>query len=187
MTCIVGLVEEDRAAVWLGADSMATSGWGLKHIMATSKIVQLGQFLAVAVTGNLTSVTALQHWLDTPRYVPGDSQERWVARELWPAILDAHRSGLYIAEDEREIEAEFLVALDGHLYILSGDGAVLEPRTAFAATGSGGEVAFGALAQSSVRKKGYERRIVEALEAAQLGNAYVDDPFGVLKIPVSGR
>lgn len=187
MTCIVGLVEEGRSGVWLGADSMAVSGWSQKHIMATSKIVTLGQFSAVAVTGNLSSITALQHWMDTPRYVPGDSPERWVARELWPAMVDAHQAGGYIAEDERVIPAEFLVALDGHLFIVSGDGAVLEPATAFAACGSGGEVAFGALVQSASRKKGFERRVVEALEAAQVGNAYVDAPYGVLRVPVSGR
>lgn len=166
---------------------MATGAWGAKYVLHTCKIVAPGPFLAVAVTGNMSSVTALQHWMDVPRYVPGDSQERWVARELWPAIIDAHQQGGYIGEDERAVDAEFLVALDGHLFVVAGDGAVMEPRTTFVAAGSGGEVAFGALAQSAARKKGYEKRVIEALEAAQLGNAYVDAPYGVLRIPVSGR
>lgn len=187
MTCCVGLVEEGRTGVWLGADSMATSGWSQKHIMATNKIVPLGEFLAVAVTGNLTSLTALQHWMETPRWVPGDQRDRWVARELWPAILDAHHLAGFVGEDERQVPAEFLVALDGYMFIVSGDGSVLEPRTSFAATGSGGEVAFGALVQSAARKKGYEKRVVDALEAATLGNAYVDEPYAVLRVQASGR
>lgn len=186
MTVCVGLIEEGRTGVWLGVDSMVTAGW-TKHVMGTSKIVAAGEYLAIAVTGNLSSLTALQHWMDVPRYVPGDSQERWVARELWPAMVEAHRAGGYIGEDEREIEAQFLVALDGHLFVVSGDGAVLEPSTAFAAVGSGGETAFGALVQSAARKKGYEKRVVDALEAAQLGSVYVDAPYGVLRVPVSGR
>lgn len=183
VTCIVGLVEENRAAVWLGADSMATSGWGQKHILATSKIVPLCEHAAIAVTGNMTSITALQHWMDIPRHVPGDDPERWVARELWPAVLVAHQEGQFIGEDERVIQAEFIVAIDGRLFILAGDGAVMEPRMSFVASGSGGDLAYGALAQSASRKRGYERRVGEALEAAMLGNAYVEDPFRLLRVP----
>lgn len=183
VTCIVGLVEDNRTAVWLGADSMATSGWGQKHILATSKIVVLGEYSAMAVTGNMTSVTALQHWMDTPRYVHGDDPERWVARELWPAVLAAHQDGQFIGEEERVIQAEFIVAIDGRLFILAGNGAVMESRLGFVASGSGGDLAYGALAQSASRKRGYERRVGEALEAAMLGNAYVEDPFRLLRVP----
>jgi 20S proteasome alpha/beta subunit len=187
MTCIVGLVEEDRAAVWLGADSMATTGFGQKHILATSKIIAVGEHVAIAVTGHFASITAIQHWMDIPRFVPGDEAERWVARDLWPCVLNAHIEGGFVAEDARELPSEFLVALDGHLFILAGDGAVLEPRTTFTALGSGGDVAIGALAGSSARRRGYEKRVVEALEAAALANAYVDDPFRVLRVPASKR
>lgn len=187
MTCVLGLLEEGRTAVWLGADSMATTAYGQKHILATSKIIVVGEYCAMAVTGRVTGITAAQHWMDAPRYVPGDEPERWVARELWPAVLNAHVAAGFVDEDARELESEFLVGLDGHLFIVAGDGAVLEPRTAFAALGSGGDVAVGALAGSVARRKGYERRVAEALEASALANAYVNDPFRVLRVPACKR
>lgn len=183
MTTIVGLVE--GKAVWLAADRQVSTGWSAKRFSATGKIVSPAPHISIATTGNLSSITALRNWLDLPRYVSGDDKERWVSRELWPAVIRAHKSAGFIDDKARELESAFLVALDGSLFGLYYDGSILDYEGGLGALGSGSDVAIGAMIATMALGLSAEDRVRMAIVASEAADCYTGGKIDVVCVDPS--
>jgi ATP-dependent HslUV protease subunit HslV len=87
----------------------------------------------------------------------------------------------------RRLDALLLVADQDHLFVVSGDGNVLEPDDEVAAIGSGGSYALAAARALRSRTRMAAKQIVaESLEIAAEICIYTNDQITVLELDLSG-
>ncbi len=173
MTCIVGLVDEDKK-VYIGGDSAGVGGLSLM-IRKDRKVFSNGEF----VIGGASSFRMIQllHHAFTPPVIADDTDlETYMATSFVDAIRECFKSGGYARKDnEQESGGQFLVGVRGRLFCLYSDYQVAEALCGYDAIGSGYDVALGVLyATPDVQPR---KRIEFALRGAEEHNAGVRAPF----------
>jgi ATP-dependent protease HslVU (ClpYQ) peptidase subunit len=175
MTCIVGI--GDGKNVWIGGDSAASIGYNV-YTLAPEKVFARGDLL-VGGTGSMRMLQLVRYNLDIPKHDAG-SGIAWMVKRFIPVVRACFRDHGYIEEEnKRESGGTFLVGLNGKIYLVASDFQVSLGQNNIAVTGSGDEVALGAL--YATQGKSPKKRIQIALEAAAHINAYVAPPFVILK------
>jgi len=152
MTCIVGLVDEDR--VYIGGDSAAVAGYETRETRL-QKVFKSGQF----VIGYTTSFMVLA-------FIPG-------VRECLKT------NGFSQVHDNREEGGRFLVGYRNRLFSIQDDFQVNEMADGFDACGCGMEYALGALA--ALHGFDAKPRVEQALKAAEHFCGAVRSPFVILR------
>jgi ATP-dependent protease HslVU (ClpYQ) peptidase subunit len=166
MTCIVGVT--DRSSVLLGADSASVDdeSWRIETVR-TPKIFRRAGVL-LGFSGGWTVGHRLRSDLVLP-LIGRATPTRYVEDELAPEVFE-------LLEDESDWDV--LIAARGHLYHLSADGYVQEPRERFLAIGLGAGAARGALlVMSRDESLTLQERAKRALFAAEADSAVVRRPF----------
>lgn len=167
MTVIVGVIQGGR--VYVGADSAVTAGDNAAAL-ARPKVRRRNGILFGAC-GDMSVVGAILDRMTIPDY-DGQDVESWMAKEFWSAIR-----GLMKEMGLRRCEFEVLVAVGGRLACVDNHGAVIVHDRQYAAVGSGGTYALGALYNS--RGSG-RMRVKRAIEAAIEHCSTVRGPLAVL-------
>lgn len=148
MTCIVGL--QYRDTVWMGCDSMASSGWD-KRVSGVDKIFIKSKML-IGYTTSFRMGQIIRHNLDVPEYNDfyihniENAHEQYLVTEFIPALracLKEH--GYTTIKDNVEEGGQLLMGLAGCLFTVQSDFSVQRSDDGFDAIGAGAPYALGAL------------------------------------------
>lgn len=147
MTCVVGVT--GKSGVLLAADAMLSDLHRSQNLKAP-KVVSISETLAVGYCGSLRLGNLLTYYLaeeiDNPPL--GVDELRWATRTLIPELRNiVIEHGVMRVHHNVELldNAAFLLAIRGRLFTVQEDFAVAEITSLFAAEGSGGDVACGAM------------------------------------------
>ena len=190
MTAIVGI--EDGGLVWVGADSSATNGHtteSLRH----SKVWRSGPYIiGVAGSGRVSDVVQYGTKLTPP---PDRGVRRHLVTVVVPAVQKALRkskammtgSGGGTGEPSggEAVPALFLLAIGAHLFSIDEEFCVSQVRDGYAAIGSGGAVACGALYAST--GMAVKKRLALALNASAHHACGVRGPFVTMRTRAAWR
>lgn len=181
MTCIVGLVDNDR--VYIGGDSAGVAGYGLM-IRADKKIFKNGNFI-MGFTSSFRMGQLLNFKLKTPALFNGDGTEKEIYEYMVTDFVDevrrCLRDGGY-AENKSGVESggTFLVGHKNRLFEIESDYQVGESINGVMAVGCGDDLALGSLYTTGTMDLKPEERIKLALEAAEKYSAGVQRPFYIM-------
>lgn len=167
MTCIVGTA--DGSHVWLGADSLVSSGENCAA-MHEPKVFRVGRG-GIAVAGEAAWALTLAHKFAWPAR-RGLAADAYMVRCVRPALRKLWETDY----DGSDYISWLLLAYKGSLY--SVDTNFMPFRADYAAEGSGGAVALGAL---RVARGAPVDRILTALEAAEAHTPTVRRPWVTLR------
>ena len=185
MTCIVGLVDDDK--VWIGGDSAAVSNGNISQV-AHPKVFLLDvaedRFL-VGYTTSFRMGQILQYWLPKSKALhrPKEMADMEFMVTVFAEELRDHfnRFGFGTIKDNKESGGCFLIGYRGHLYRIESDYQVNENAIGYDAVGSGENFALGAMWATSSSHSA-ENRIKIALDAAARFSGSVVAPFTILNL-----
>jgi ATP-dependent protease HslVU (ClpYQ) peptidase subunit len=179
VTAIVGVV--DGARVMIGGDSALTD-MGTHELIAcvNQKVFKLGD-MVIGVSGSARVADSLRYRLDVPRHPRRMDAGRFMRTVFLDSVRDVLRKeGTLMQQHGIEgCDAHVLIGYRGRLFIIEGDLHVHEAIDDYAAIGSGGAVASGAL--SVTQGIPPRKRIIAALAAAERFTASVRRPFIVME------
>ena len=158
----------------MGADGQVTMGDTVVKGSATKvRTLQSGRILAGFAGGVADAFTLFEKLEEKLERYPGNLTRACVE------LAKDWRTDRYL----RRLEALLLVADQGHLFLVSGDGNVIEPDEEVAAIGSGGSFALAAARALRTRTELGPREIVEdALRIAADICIYSNDRISVLEL-----
>jgi hypothetical protein len=172
MTCVVGIVHE--GAIYMGADSAGSDGWGLQ-IRADTKVFVKDRF-AFGFTSSFRMGQLLRYSLAIPRRHPDQDLAEFMSTAFVDAVRTTLKAGGWAKrENDREEAGVFLVGCHGRLFRIEGDYQVGELVQPFHACGCGENYAMGALFATEGGQP--EPRIEVALRAAEQYSVGVRGPF----------
>lgn len=185
MTCIVGLVDEDK--VLIGGDSAGVAGNDLR-MRRDRKVFRRSGPGEVPWVFGFTSSFRMGQLL---RYKVGLPDARGVADDeleefMVTAFVDKLRTGLKAGgwakkDEEQERAGTFLVGVRGRLWTIMDDYQIGESMWSFAACGSGEDYALGSLATTEPPAVvEATERVRRALAAAESFSTGVAGPFHVV-------
>jgi len=181
VTCIVGIVEEDK--VFMGGDSCASDEWSWSEAK-NPKVFINGPFL-IGGCGSFRMIDLLHYTLEVENQHQDLSDDRFMRTVfIESARLCLREGGILESEGTG---GDFLVGYNNNLYYVQSDFAVLDCPEWGMSVGSGSYAARGSLASAQhLRNHGYdfdaEQRIVMALESAEMTTQTVRNPWVLLNI-----
>lgn len=177
MTCIAGLI--DKGTVYMGADSAGVAGTSLA-VRADQKVFVRDDFIMGFTTSYRMGQLLRYNLQISPRPETRDVFEYMVTSFVEAVRKCLKDGGWAEKKDEKEKGGTFLVGYAGRLFCIDSDYQVAENLLPYAATGSGEDIALGALFANGDLKP--EERIRQALEAAEQFNAGVRRPFVIKQL-----
>lgn len=185
MTCIVGLV--DQGIVYVGGDSAGVSGLSLR-IRADEKVFTKGEFV-MGFTSSFRMGQLLRFKLNIPYHKPEIDTYEYMVTEFVEAARKCFKDGGFSRTNEgEESGGTFLVGYRGELFVISDDFQVGRTMESFDAVGCGHDIAKGSLFTSGrLSEIKPEKRIFEALEAAEMFSAGVRAPFNIVSVDGQGE
>lgn len=155
MTCIVGLIDTRDSSLWFAADSAGSNGLTVTPMATPKLFIRDAATLGGIIFGYTTSFRMgqiLQYHLDIPKYESGYTAsdiDRYICSPFIEAVRKCFkRFGYATISDSQESGGQFLVGLHGHIYEIGNYYGVTRSRDAFAAIGSGYQLALGSLAST---------------------------------------
>lgn len=169
MTAIVAIAH--RGEVILGGDSAV--GYGDALITCRQpKVWTAAPGVLVGVAGDARACDVVRYRLKVPPF-DGVDVAAWAARELADEFASAVK-----ASRSTDSSCDMLLGIGGEVIVIDGDGGIVRPAGGYAAIGSGGPVALGALhATIGMLQLGPRDRVLRALEAAEAHCSSVRRPF----------
>lgn len=179
MTAIAAVVEGGR--IWLGADSaLSDTATHDLRIIVNQKVFKIGDML-IGVAGSPRMGDVLRFNLVMPKHPKRMDAARFMRLHFIDALREAAKKAGVMAQQfgVEEMDAHLLIGYRGRLFVIEGDLHIHEWTTDYAAIGSGGPVACGALSVSSGMPG--RKRVLAALSAAERFTISVRRPFYVLE------
>lgn len=187
MTTIAGFVGPKGVA--LGSDSAVSSStqWtqpGCKILLLDIKTTEGDSRMAVGTSGSIRFVNLLRYDLRPPIDETDDAERYLVSSfgaELRRTLTDARSIDSKDGRDEADSYA--LVAYRSRLFRLGFDFSVSEPSCGYAAIGSGGSIALGAMhALTAAGRTDPELVVRAALDASAEMDPYTNGPLSVVTV-----
>lgn len=175
MTCIVGLVENDK--VYIGGDSAGVGGYDIT-VRKDVKVFRNGPFL-MGFTSSFRMGQLLAYKLRVPVRQPEYTE---IMAFMVTTFIDSVRSclkegGFSRSKEGEESGGSFLVGYEGRLFEVHEDFQIGESYDDYSAVGCGDNYAIGSLYTTRGGVWSPEERITMALEAAAHHSAGVCAPF----------
>lgn len=170
MTCIVGL--KHKGKVYMGADSLSSTGGGCKHISKYKKVFKKGE-MVIGFTSSWRMGQLLQYTLKVPYHKPGKAIHTYMVTDFVKSVKECFREGGYDS-------GVFLVGYRSQLFKIYGDFQVDISADDYSACGCGDDWAAGSL--YSTKNLDPRKRIKTALEAASHNSTGVAPPFHIITI-----
>lgn len=182
MSCVVAIAEGNT--VYMGADSAGTVMATLDQVSCkTPKIYKEGEFL-IGVVGSFRGLQLIKNNLDFEEL---ENNIKGLSVSVTPAqivssLVEDMRS-LFIDfghtkyEDGQENGDNYLIGYKGSIFLLQPEYDIMEPRYPYYALGNGDLAAFGALYATRETDLSPFDRIAVGLEAAQMHNGAVREPW----------
>ena len=167
-----------EGGVAMGADGQVTMGDTVVKVAAHKvRTLRGGRILAGFAGGVADAFTLFEKLEEKLERYPGNLTRACVE------LAKDWRTDRYL----RRLDALLLVADQDHLFVVSGDGNVLEPDEQVAAIGSGGSYALAAARALRSRTELAAKQIVaDSLEIAAEICIYTNDRITVLELDPSG-
>ncbi len=184
MTLIAGFVE--GGVVTLLGDSVAGNVSQYTVDLVTEPKVFFVQDLLIGYTTSFRMGQLLQHGLDLPARNRALDAGTWL-RTIFATRVRALFEGNGFGDGKNDNGGVFLIGVDGRLFTMQGDFAVLEYTHPYAAVGCGESYAEGALhALGTLRRSGgtehTPREMLRlAADAATRHSAYVRPPYHLIR------
>ena len=175
MTCIIGLVNNDR--VYIGGDSAGVSDYNMQ-IRSDRKVFRNGDFL-IGFTSSFRMGQLLRYQFKPPTHPENmDHMEYMVSLFVEEVRKCLSAGGFNKKTNERDTGGSFLVGYRKHLYEIDDDYQVGQTFDNIAAVGCGSAIALGAMHAIS-SKIVADKRIIKALAITEKLNSGVRGPFVV--------
>lgn len=173
MTCIVGLVEDDR--VYMGCDSIGADSYCF-FTRKDEKMFKVGKFL-IGYTSSFRMGQLLRFNFEPPDRGYEDVYS-YMCTKFIDAVRECLKKGGYTTVDNNEETGGcFLVGYEGRLFYIGDDFQVGESMSNYLAVGSGDLPAMGSLHTTNDMDISPEKRILKALQAAESCVTTVGGPF----------
>jgi hypothetical protein len=185
MTCIVGLVDDER--VVMGADSFGGADGCPGSTLKNPKIVRIGG-LAIGYTSSYRLGQLLQYGFSPPAVDDRDIEEYLVSRFVPSLRAHLKEHGWSTVENGREEAGGLLIACRGRLFRMQAEYEMIEEACGYGAVGCGATLAFGSLHTSGVAvTEGAdwltpEVRVRLALDASAAFDQHVAAPYTVMAV-----
>jgi len=177
VTVLVAARTRDGHVV-MAADSQTTAGWA-KERNTSTKIWVAGQFL-IGASGCVRTAQVIKHFTTWPKWRPDEDTdpEVFIVKQLVPAIRRGveNQGVLDTTKPVHVLATSLLIAWDGHIADLHGNGAVVIPHEGRAAGGSGYAEALGALGEKGPWTR---NQVIEAARRATITNLGCSGPIAV--------
>lgn len=170
MTCIIGLVHDDK--VYIGGDSAGVSGSN-REVRADPKVFRNGPFL-MGYAGSFRVGQLMRFALKPPIHQDGVDDYEYMVVDFIKAVKTTLKDNFF------ESGPTFLVGYRGQLYSVDSDLQVGIPLYRIAAVGSGAAIALGAVHALNTWEP--EAKIRRALEISASLNTGVAGPFTVMSM-----
>lgn len=143
MTCVAGLKTDSK--VYIGADSLGSNGSN-KSVRKDAKVFEVDEFI-IGFTDSFRMGQLLQYKLLVPLQPRSMTDHEYMTTVFIDEVRKVFKDNGFTRyyEDSQECGGLFLVAYKGELYRIDSDFQVGIPEEGYAAIGSGGEVASGAI------------------------------------------
>lgn len=175
MTCIVGLVHEDR--VWMGGDSAITLDTRFSDIINAGKLWRSGDLL-FGSSGTLRAAQLVRYETTFKKRPPTCTAFEYMIKSVIPEIRKCIQSK--DVANNKEYNGNILIGYQGQLFEMSGDYSLVHSTANYAAVGGGGELALGVMfATQGLPGLPPDQRIRLALQAAERFNSGCSAPFFV--------
>lgn len=181
MTCIVGLVDNDK--VYIGGDSAGVAGYSLT-VRADKKVFKNGDF-TMGFTSSFRMGQLLNFKFQPPSLFNGNGIKKeiyeYMVTDFVEEVRNCLRDGGY-AENKNGAESggTFLVGYENRLFSIECDYQVGEAANGMMAVGCGDDLALGSLYTTKDLDMKPEERIELALESAEKYSAGVQRPFYIM-------
>jgi ATP-dependent protease HslVU (ClpYQ) peptidase subunit len=177
MTAIVGVAKEGK--VYLGGDTRGSNGWtGSQYSLP--KVFTNG-VCVMGYTSDYRMGQLLQYSFSPPKRHKEEDLMKYMITDFVEGIRTTLKSGGYASvESNVEKGGFFLVGIEGRLFRIESNYAVLEPARQFDAVGCGEDFALGCLYNNL--DKDPKVRLKEALETAAEFSIGVSAPFDYVEI-----
>lgn len=169
MTCIVGLVDQDK--VIIGGDSAATAGMSIS-IWSDPKVFKIGDFI-FGCEGSFRMIQSMKYRFIPPKSKPKDIF-KYLCTDFPDEILRIIKEGCL--GDQAKF-GSFLVGYKNRLFEFDDDLQVGENINCMASIGAGADIALGSLYTSKGSGLTADQRIIKALEASAYYCTSVAKPF----------
>ena len=169
MTCIVGLVDQDR--VIIGGDSAATAGNAIS-IWSDPKVFKVGDFI-FGCEGSFRMIQLMKYKFIPPKIKPKDVF-KYLCTDFPDEIMRLMKEGFF--SDPGKF-GSFLVGYKNRLFEFDYDLQVGENINGMASICAGADIALGSLYTSRGSVLTSDQRVLKALEASAFYCTSVEKPF----------
>lgn len=179
MTCIVGLKTEE--GVYIGGDTFGSDRF-IGEAYRRPKVFKKDDFI-FGVCGSYRVMQLLEFKLNIPDKAEKTPEDKYIYTDFLESVRKCLKDGGHIKLDsgiETIQGAELLFAYRGNLYILQNDLSILEPKSGFAATGSGMYHAQASLFSTEGTTLSAEERITKAIQCANNFVISVNDETNIV-------
>ena len=185
MSVIIGHKTED-GKVYIGGDSVATSGWGVQQSLPKEegKVFRNGDAI-FGTAGSCRAMQVLHYNFTMPDRNTKQSSENYMNVTFVSAVIKCLKDNQCAEVDNGVISFvnSLLIGYDGELYKLSSDFSLSKIREQYHTLGIGGMVSHGAMHimfGNGCLRENPEDSIRLALDAACQNNAYCAPPFEII-------
>jgi hypothetical protein len=187
MTVIVGIVNSD-GDIYMGGDSAGTAPDGSQSVFANKKVFTPahGPFYLIGTCGSFRLAQVLKYGLKPPRPPGADVDlEQFMAGDFVDSVRDCYKDAGVLTHSDDGADTghggTFMVGYQGRLFKVEENFQVLAERRNYMAVGSGESVALGVL--YATEGSDPVTRIMTAMKASAAFNAWVREPFEILRLP----
>jgi len=177
MTCIVAIAENGK--VYMGGDSLSSTGGGYTRIKKEKKVYKVGEFL-IGSAGSIRGSNLLRFSLDVPKNT-GKDDYKYIITVVVPIVRELFTEGglTKIDNNEEGVIVYLLIGYRGVVYNFYGDFQIDVYAEDFTAMGSGRAYAMGVMESLSETELSPKEKIIRALQIAGKYNAFVGAPYYV--------
>lgn len=181
MTCIVGLVKDDK--VYMGSDSAGSDGF-LYSIRQEPKVFKRAGDRGEMIMGYTSSFRfgqLLEHSLNIPIQPKDMDDHKYMVTEFMDAMRKCLKNGGYARKkDEEEVGGTALIGYHGKLWQMECDFQIALSPVIGDSVGSGVYCAMGALHVMAGLNLSPDKKVKQALSAAEAFIVTVKGPFKII-------
>lgn len=180
MTCIVAITDGKRTV--MGGDSAGSNTDNPElYNFSSSKLWSTGEYL-VGISGSYRAGQLARWEMEWPAPpAPGADLDRFLVCEVANQLRQTLQNAGFVMPSEPTRVPQFVVALRGRLFTITGDFSAVSMETPWIAIGSGRHSAYGALHALADFELPLDEKVRRALAAAQRHTANVREPFHLLE------
>ena len=174
MTCIVGLVDNDK--VYMGADTFGSNRFTGRSYKE-KKIVKKGDML-IGICGDYKVINYITYEFTPPARTLKEDDRQYIHR-VGKAISTLLGIDNDCLEDSNSIGASMIIGYNGELYLYESNGQVLTASDPYATTGSGSYHAEASLYSTQTTKDKPRTRLKKAIVCASEFVLSVNNEFQI--------